>query len=347
MNSDPLPSVERSRARDTDTITRQAAEWLVRRNEGFSETDELGFQTWISANPVHRRAFTAVETTWAALNKPREIGQAALLDRELTAKQTARQRRGAHVFIAAGTAAAAAIALGVFSPAIRVTQPVPMTVEVRPDRQMLSDGSVVELKSGAEIEVAFSAERRRVRLLHGEALFSVSKDATRPFIVSAGAVEVRAVGTAFAVRHHIQEVAVLVTEGRVAVERLNVSASPIASVSEPRPTFMGAGDRLVVPADLPATAALAVTPMTAQQVAADLAWRGKRVEFTGTTVAEAVTLFNKQNRLQLSIVDPAIARLQITGIFWADDPDGFVRLLENGMNVRGDRTTRGIELRSR
>lgn len=341
-------SVARPRRREADPITQHAADWLVRRNEGSSQADELNFQAWVSADPAHRRAFTTVETTWAALNRPRENGQAALLDRELAAKQTARKRRGrAHGLIAAGVAAAAAIALGLFLPATRVTEPLAVTVAVRPDRQTLADGSVVELKLGAEIAVSFSAETRRVRLLHGEALFSVARDATRPFVVSAGAVEVRAVGTAFAVRHHAQEVAVLVTEGRVAVERLNASASPIAPAPELRPTYMGAGDRLVVPAGLPAMAALAITAMTAQQVAADLAWRGQRVEFTGTTVAEAVTLFNRRNRWQLSIADPTIARLQITGIFWADDPDGFVRLLESGMNVRGERTARGVELRSR
>ena len=345
MNSDPLPSIARSRARDTDTITQQAADWLVRRNDGFSRTDELDFKAWICSNPTHRRAFNTVEKTWAVLNQPREIGHAASLDRELAARQTARARRRLSYVFSAGVAAAAALAVGILLPMKHVAEPVAATVAVRPDRQTLSDGSVVELKSGAEIAISFSTDARRVRLLHGEVLFRVAKDATRPFLVSAGAVEVRAVGTAFAVRHYTKEVAVLVTEGRVAVERLNIN-SPDISTPEFQPMYLGAGDRVVIPSNLPATAELAVTSMTAHQIAADLAWRGKRVEFTGTTVAEAVMLFNKQNRLQLSIKDPAIARLQITGIFWADDPDGFVRLLENGMNVRGDRTTRGIELRS-
>ncbi|MDO8543043.1 MAG: FecR domain-containing protein [Opitutaceae bacterium] len=348
MKAPHSSSADYAHGRAATVIAEQAAEWLVRRNDGFSNSEEREFQEWISADSANQRAFISAETTWAALNQPRETGQAALLDYELAAKQTARKRRRlSYVFATAGVAAAAVIALGVFLPVARVTEQSPVTIAMRPDRQTLADGSIVELKAGAEIALSFSPDARRVRLLHGEALFNVAKEATRPFFVIAGHVEVRAVGTAFAVRHDMKEVAVLVTEGRVAVERHNLGASSIATTPEPKPTYLGAGDRLVVPADLPATAAVAVTTMTAQQVASNLAWRGQRVEFTGTTVGEALTMFNHQNRLQLSVADPAIARLQITGIFWADDPEGFVRLLENGMNVRGDRTNRGIELRSR
>ncbi|MGH7956064.1 MAG: iron-containing alcohol dehydrogenase, partial [Opitutaceae bacterium] len=77
-------------------------------------------------------------------------------------------------------------------------------------------GSVVELNVDADILVDFSPVRRAVRLVRGEAHFTVATDAARPFVVSAGGVEVRAVGTGFAVHFAPQEIAVLVTEGQVA-----------------------------------------------------------------------------------------------------------------------------------
>ena len=43
---------------------------------------------------------------------------------------------------------------------------------------------------------------REVTLTRGEAWFKVAHDKTRPFIVSAGRIRVRAVGTAFSVRRH-------------------------------------------------------------------------------------------------------------------------------------------------
>jgi len=71
------------------------------------------------------------------------------------------------------------------------------------------------------------------------------------------------------------------------------------------------------------------------------------MEFTATPVAEAVELFNRQNRVQLAISDRAVANLQLSGIFWADDPEGFVRLLESGMSVRAEHVGDTIVLRSR
>src|SRR5205085_1407201 len=48
---------------------------------------------------------------------------------------------------------------------------------VRPERQMLADGSVVELKEGAQLSVEFEPALRRVVLRRGEAHFQVAKDA--------------------------------------------------------------------------------------------------------------------------------------------------------------------------
>jgi transmembrane sensor len=254
------------------------------------------------------------------------------------------------VRIFAGVGIAAALVLGVLSVTTGLTpfsnRP---TFTVRPNQQTLPDGSVVELNSGAEILVSFSPDQRGVRLLRGEALFIVAKNAVRPFVVTAGAVEVLAVGTAFAVRQDVGHVGVLVTEGRVAVERVPAQAAqplPSAEVNDER-VYLGAGDRLVVPADLPVSAPMVIRPVTPEEMALALAWRGKRIEFTGTPMAEAVELLNRQNRIQLSIADSAVARIRLSGVFWADDPEGFVRLLENGMNVRAERSPEAIVLRRR
>ncbi len=87
----------------------------------------------------------------------------------------------------------------------------------RPEKRVLPDGSVVELKEGASIAVDFNAATRRVALQRGEAYFQVAGNPVRPFVVSAGSIEARAVGTAFTVQLGSSAVEVLVTEGRVAV----------------------------------------------------------------------------------------------------------------------------------
>ena len=76
----------------------------------------------------------------------------------------------------------------------------------------------MELNAGGEVSEHFTTAERRVRLVRGEAHFTVTKDAARPFVVEAGAVRLRALGTAFNVRFEPSAVEVLVTHGRVQVE---------------------------------------------------------------------------------------------------------------------------------
>src|SRR3546814_5876232 len=61
----------------------------------------------------------------------------------------------------------------------------------------LPDGSTVEMSGDSAIEVRYSKGRRDIRLMRGQALFEVTHNAARPFIVKAGKGEIRALGTAF------------------------------------------------------------------------------------------------------------------------------------------------------
>lgn len=80
--------------------------------------------------------------------------------------------------------------------------------------------------------------------------------------------------------------------------------------------------------------------MNATEIASALAWRDKRVEFSGTPLTEAVALFNRQNELQLFLRDRSLGELRVSGIFWSDDPAGFARLLAASFGVTAERKTK-------
>jgi transmembrane sensor len=165
-------------------------------------------------------------------------------------------------------------------------------------------------------------------------------------------VEIRAVGTEFSVRCEPEKVNVLVTEGRVAVthlaavaaEKEDIAPSP-ATAAIVEPVYVSAGRHVVVPIDLSPLFVPEIKPMAVEEITAALAWRGKRIEFTRTPLSKIAELFNRQNVLQLSISDLSTAELRITGLVWADDPEGFVRLLESGFNVTAERSGDVIHLR--
>lgn len=324
-----------------------AVDWAIRRAAGLTAVETVELLRWLEADPRRAIALSAAEKTAGLLRRPRETGAAEMVLRELRARQTTRRtQRRALAWTGAGLAAAACVVL-VFLQNFRASRPespaAPITVVVRPDRRTLPDGSVVHLNAGAEIRVAFTPGRRSVELLRGEALFSVTSDPARPFVVAASGVEVRAVGTEFSVRHAAADVDVLVTEGRVAVARTTAALPEPDATSIPvaamEPIYVAAGSRVRMPVIDANPAAIPVRQVTLQEMASALAWRDRRVEFTGTPLGEAVALFNGENRTQVVFADSSLASVRISGVFWKDDPEAFAKLLEMSLGVTVERPT--------
>jgi transmembrane sensor len=252
-----------------------------------------------------------------------------------------RRRRQRRQIVGGGVAAAMALAALAWhvgsirrgpAAAPRELAPVANSAVIVPEQRILPDGSRIDLKPGAAVRVAYDEGVRRVALLQGEAHFVVMKDARRPFVVSAGGVEVRAVGTAFSVQLETRQVDVLVTEGRVAVERTaGTSAGPSAEAIGPMPTLamLDAGRRLVVGRDAAAAGPMPeIAQLSAAEIDQRLAWRAPRLDFTRTPLAEALPLINRHSRVQVSLADPAIGQVRLSGILRADNVETLLRLLE-------------------
>lgn len=216
---------------------------------------------------------------------------------------------------------------------------------LRPALQTLPDGSVVELKDGARIAVEFTPALRRITLVSGEAHFQVAKNPNRPFVVGAGQVEVRAVGTAFSVALAPALVDVLVTEGTVSVAAEN-RATPTGTPS-PRPSvaLVNAGDRCVVDASLVPQ----VQGLSAGDADEKLAWRIPQLEFSRAPLPDVVDAMNRhaatKSAVRLEVGDPTLNQLTLTGFLRADNTEGLLRLLETNFNVSADRSGTTIVLR--
>ena len=335
---------------DMDAVENEAAEWVVRYESGLTPASQVEFERWLAASPRHFAAFAEMDSALGVLNRPRELGARESAAAELASWELKRHRtRGARwrrIWIGVGLTAAAMIVLGFIATRMaRPLAPAPSlaTVKPRSERQQLPDGSVVELNAGAEIALNFTAARRNVSLVRGEAHFSVTKNAARPFVVTVGNVEVRAVGTEFAVRLDPKEVGVLVTEGRVAVSQAVPAEANSAQSTPPPPDaiYVSAGYRLAVPSDGSVASSAKIELMTPVDVNAALAWREMRFEFTNTPLAEAIELFNRKSGVTVVLGDASLANLRVSGIYWADNPDGFARLLETSMDIQSERDAQG------
>ena len=266
-----------------------------------------------------------------------EAGLSGEVLRELGARRR-RRRVNALGVVAAVLVAAAVVWQMPF--AARVQGPgAPTAVVIQPQRQVLPDGSVAELKAGALIRVEFSEAVRRVVLERGEAHFTVTKNPARPFVVAAGRLEVRAVGTAFAVDLGATMIEVVVTEGRVAVNPAVAVLPPVGAPVTP-PTFVEAGQRVLVDEIQlrPDAPGWPVDQLAAAELAETQAWRVPRLEFSGTPLAEALPLFNRHSPVRLVLDDPVLGRLRLSGLIRADNTDALLRLLEANFGITAERS---------
>jgi transmembrane sensor len=321
-------------------IREAAADWLARRDAGLSAPEELDYATWLDADPAHRTALDGLDFAWRTLDRPLANGVADAVLGELAYRARLRRQRRT---VACGVAALVLfLGGGLGWQALRPPsdQRMPTAVSavvLLPSIQSLPDGSVAELRDGAEITVEFTDAQRRVVLRHGEAYFKVAKNPARPFVVAAGDVEVRAVGTAFSVDFGKTAVDVLVTEGKVAVALAPAEATR-ADVTQPKaePLLVGAGYGATVLTSAP-QAESESRRVSDADFQSRLAWRSPRLEFSGTPLIEAVALINRHNRVQFTIEDPELARTRVSGIFGAVNTDAFVRLLESSFDVQSER----------
>lgn len=327
-------------------IEAAATKWVARRDAGLSPGEEYELQQWLEADPRHGAALDFYGSAWSALARPSQAGTGAELERQLAALAGRRRRRR---MAAGGATLAVLLGLGLATwSAPWRTAAAPNVVVLAPAQQVLPDGSVIDLKENAQVVVNYTASARRVLLRDGEAHFAVQKDPARPFIVSAGGVEVRAVGTAFSVQLGSTAVDVLVTDGSVAVDRPPAGPSPAAVPSTAPPlATVEAGKRIVVDI-VPSVTIPEASSVPPAELRERLAWRSPRLEFTRTPLAEAVALLNRHapaSATQLAIADSTVAAMRITGVFRADNTDAFVLLLEGAFGVKSERSGNTIVLR--
>lgn len=317
-------------------IAAAAAQWLARRDRGLTALEQDDYMEWLHADPRHAGAMAQHA---AALERMMGLSEwqpalSSTPNPDLFAPPVRRRRILWFRTLAAAAAAAFGAVAWWLVPAM--TPDVPVSHLQFNQRRMLADGSMVELRDGSAIDVKFTQSERRVRLRGGEAHFNVTRNPERPFTVEAGGVAVRAVGTAFNVRMEGEEVAVLVTHGKVVVSSPTTAAPVALSVGEAAKLSMPVTQPAGRTAP-PAAAIPVITRLSPAQVQSELAWQVPRLQFHETSLSDAVHEFNRHGGGRRLIVgDADLGLIPIGGTFRVDNPEGFVRLLEITIAVRGD-----------
>ena len=189
------------------------------------------------------------------------------------------------------------------------------------DKRMLEDGSVLRVGPNTKVRWAFSDARRSLVLSRGEALFEVAKDPQRPFVVTTDIGDVRAVGTEFAVSLMSTSVVVVtVAHGKVAVSKPS-NGRFLVNDADHAIADLIANQQLVMSVEK-------VEPVKEVDASRELQWASGYYEFRGETVHQAITQFNRRNRLQVVLAEPAIGNIAMPfTTVRLDDPESFAVML--------------------
>jgi transmembrane sensor len=305
----------------------------VRRDRGLSAAESIEYELWLAADPRHAAAMQRTSAAWSLLDRIPESAAAPIL------AAATRRRSFWRRTVTFGSLAAAALVVGLFIwsrplPADPTLSAPALSATTTPRLVTLSDGTVVQLNTGGEVSERFTAATRHVTLTRGEAHFAVTKNPARPFVVQAGSLQVRAVGTAFNINLQSSAVDVIVTEGRVQLTTGTHDAPAL-----------GAGERATLrraaAASTAAEPALVLTRLDAAAIAQTLAWREPLLRLGGATLAELAAEFERATGRRLVLADPALADLRFGGRFRADDIDGFTHLLATTLDLDVERAADG------
>lgn len=344
----PMPQL----ATTADDDLRQAVlERHVRRHSAdWRAADEAALAEWLAAAPERQQAWNRWQAHWAALDglPPEAVARlrATLPGAPAAAAPVPQRRR----FLAPVLASAAALAVtaGTGWLGWRQWQAQPVyTQALRSARGQqlqasLPDGSTLRLDTATRLEVTFYRQRREVRLLEGQAVFEVTHDAAHPFHVLAGPMGVTVVGTRFAVRHTpdvpgADGVRVAVEQGRVRVARLLGDATDPAREA-PGALTLGPGQGVWAAADG------TLSPVTAESAGGFAPWRNSRVSFVDAPLGQALAELERYGDTGLTVRDPAVAALRLSGTFDPSDAQTLRRALAAALPVRLQPASGGDEL---
>ncbi|MCV6604250.1 MAG: FecR domain-containing protein [Porticoccaceae bacterium] len=326
-------------------VITEACDWVARLETGeLSAKEQAALAEWMSRSPSHAREIRAIARISGQLGQLNELMEP--LHPMLRRGRRSVLRGAFSAWGAVGVTAAVVVVALLF---VR-TPPADGWKHYRTEvgeyqTVTLADGSTVKLNTNTHVEVEYSKTQRRIRLVNGEALFEVEKDANRPFLVYSGYSVTRAVGTAFAVKLMNRETELSVIEGVVEFTKLPATtlhemplpakhssksdAPPLEPATASR-VVLKAGQSLIsnaIPDQLEARQAPDIPVVDQRDIQRKISWVDGLFDFSDTPLKNVVYEFNRHNRLKIEIADPELQDLQLGGLFRIGDTDSLLDAL--------------------
>ena len=328
---------------EQDRIKSDASDWISKQDLGFTSEEQDAFFEWLAADPRHGEAYSARKSMWNDLNVLAEWRPEHSLEPNpdlLAVSKTAPIIK----WVAAVSALAAVFLIGLLlnNPWSQSSESEPILLAAGEgalfyEYHVMEDGSIIELNRGTQVSVDYQKGRRSIKLMSGEAHFTVAKDSERPFVVQARNTLVQAIGTAFNVSLNSEEIEVVVTEGRVLMSpSVVIDSEELEEVPADYSQELIAGQRslLSIQEDISFPVVESISP---EQITRRLAWKDEALNFTGTPLSEVILEFNRRNHTQLVLGDPALWSRKVTATLRPNNLQGFIEMIELSHGIQSKR----------
>lgn len=302
-------------------ILDEAAQWLARRHASdFSETEKAELARWRSLSATHEEIWQRIEQLKFRMDSvPSAVGM-AVLDRPRSAGNRRQMLRASALALATpmlGWFSYRYLPWQIWNADFRTA-----TGETR--EVTLADKSQVLLNTASAISAHFDGKARRIHHHAGEILVETSHTTAHkalPFIVQTTDGQLRALGTKFIVRKHVQSTTLSVLQGAVQVKPTRSGQSLVVQAGEQ------------VSFDSHKAGAVTSLPSHAG------AWA------QGVLYAENMRLDDflaelERYREGVLRCDPSAAGLRVSGAFQLRDTDRILELLTRTLPIRTQERTR-------
>lgn len=294
-------------------IDETAVQWAVRVETTSLTPDERAqLDNWLKGDRRRLGAYAKARAVIAQVRRAKDVPPKT----DAIPRKASRRR-----FLIGGAVAASCAAAAITTTAVLKTGTQSYATRLGEIRLIpLADGSSVTLNTDSRISVLISATERVVRLLQGEALFSITDDVMRPFVIDAGEALILTGNSQLMVSRLVAEpLKVLVRDGQAAVKRRQHEEAPLRLTANTRAEI---------------TEASQIQVMTPAEMNRELVWREGMLSFEDMPLEQALARFARYNSLRIVLDDPSLKQETVTGLFSATDPEGFATAVAATLDLK-------------
>lgn len=304
-------------------INEEAISWLIREKEGLSETENKELKKWLEESPSHQKAYNSNKILRQRFSKLSGNMREKLVEKaNKGAKRTKFIEKTKKFVIAASVFLC--ISFGVDYYFIPVYSQSFVSAQEPQTTFNLPDNSKIVLDVNSNMDINYYKSSRKVDFIDGRAVFYVSKDKERPFIINTKDAKIEVVGTAFEVSNLNNSFSLKVKEGTVKVS------------FDRKIAYLNQGEKISIDKDKK-------YDLARTQLEDIASWEKGFLTFSRTPLKAALEEFSRYKSISVKFQDEKVAKTQITGKFDINDFDKFLLALPKIYSVKVDKNQNSLK----